>query len=90
MPVVNSKIKRTVYDGASPIRLMQIAVMQGVIMTKYLTPVFSAISPRSGLKRAGILPAISKNALIESDILSFSISSGKMGAKKEVYVSCTM
>jgi len=62
--------------------------MAGVSITKYLTPVFSAIKPKKGLKSAGILRAISKNAAIKSDISSFAIRRGRRGAKNDENTSC--
>jgi hypothetical protein len=67
---------------------MEIAVIAGVRITKYFTPVFSAISPKNGFNRAGTFLATSKIALIKSEIPSFSMRRGNSGAKKAEYVSC--
>ena len=90
MPDTNNKISSIVYEGAQPINPIDIAVIAGVKMMKYLAPVFSATKPKNGLSKAGILLMMSKNALTDKDIPSFSIKSGNSGAKKDEYISCIM
>jgi hypothetical protein len=87
IPDTNNKIKSTVYEGAKPIKPMEMAVIAGVKITKYFAPVFSIIRPKNGLNRAGILLAISKKALTDKDIPCFSIKRGSNGAKNDEYIS---
>ena len=88
MPDTSNRMIRMVYDGARPIRLILIAVIAGVRITKYFTSLFSATSPKSGLKSAGIRLTISRSATIERESPSFSIISGKSGAKNAEKTSC--
>ena len=56
----------------------------GVIITKYLTQIPSAISPIKGLNSDGILRITFSRPAMESEIPGLEIRSGNMGAKKEV------
>jgi hypothetical protein len=64
------------------------AVRAGDKITKYLASLLSARSPKNGFRSDGSFLAISKKALIARLIPSFSIRSGKIGAKKDENVSC--
>jgi hypothetical protein len=83
MPDIINNIIKIVYDGAKPKKLILKAVRAGEIMTKYLASVLCAKSPKNGFISDGIFLAISKNATKYRGIESFSISSGKIGAKKD-------
>jgi hypothetical protein len=51
---MKTNIARNVYPGATPIRLIEIAVTEGAKMTKYLILNFSAIIPIKGFSNEGI------------------------------------
>ena len=59
-------------------------VIAGANITKYLTLTLSASIPTKGLKSDGTLWITDKSPERKRDILNLVISSGRIGARKEV------
>jgi hypothetical protein len=70
-------------DGAKPSKLMDMAVIAGVTIIKYLAAVLSAIIPIRGLMNHGTRIIKSQRDAIASVIPNFSINKGRIAAKKE-------
>jgi hypothetical protein len=85
--MVKSKIDTIVNVGATPKRLMAMAVIAGVTIIKYLAAVLSAIIPIKGFKNHGTRIIRSHKEAIANVIPNFSMSKGRRGAKKEEYIS---
>jgi len=87
IPLINSRIARNIYPGATPIRLIATEVTAGAKITRYLAFIFSAIIPTRKLNKEGILCIIDSSPARVLLIPSFSIRIGSACARKDVKVS---
>ncbi len=77
-------MNRIIYDGDVPSKLIDIAVIPGVNITRYFIQILSAKSPIKGLKREGIFLTTSNNPATDKEIPNFAINNGSIGARKAV------
>ena len=78
---------RIIYPGATPIKLIIIVVTAGAKITRNRILIFSARIPINGLNRDGIRWITDNNPANERFIDNLSINKGRIGARKEVYIS---
>ena len=74
-------------ESACPNRLINVAVIAGAMMTKYLAPILSARKPIKGLKIEGSLEKVVSTPADVNERDKLSIRVGRRGAKNEVYRS---
>jgi hypothetical protein len=67
-----------------PSKLIVIAVIPGVTMTRYFIQILSASNPIKGLNKEGILLTTSSNPATDKEIPNFVINNGSIGARKAV------
>jgi hypothetical protein len=84
MPVTNNKMNRIINDGDAPSKLIVIAEIPGVKMTRYFIQILSASNPMKGLKRDGILLTTSSKPATDREMPNFAINKGSIGARKAV------
>ena len=82
-PITNKSNDKIIKFGATPNKLIEIAVIAGVRIIKYRIGALSAIRPINGLKSEGIRWKIVSKPAIEYERLNFSINRGRIGAKKD-------
>ena len=84
IPVINNNINKMAYEGARPRRLMDIAEIAGVNITRYFTQILSASNPIKGLKSEGIFLMTSNRPAMDNDNPCLLMSKGSIGARNAV------